>query len=375
VVSAAAVFLSACVYGAATNAQSLKAAKLANTVFLDETGVKNLRVKTVEVEEQVFEETIFALGRIEVRPGFSAVVSSRIPGRAISVSAMPDHEVKKDQPLVVMESRQPGTPPPQVTLTAPIAGIISEIAVVPGEPITPDRALLKIVNLESVYGVAAIPEHLAGRIQTGQVTRIGVPGWPDDEWVAKIEHVGATVDRKSGTMEAAFHIENPKGKLRPGMRAEFSIVTGRREGVMSVPRKALQGEAANRFVYVTDETVPNAFVKVAVEVGAMNDRFVEITRGLFPGDKVVTEGAYSLAFAGKGSVSLKEALDAAHGHEHNPDGSEITAAQKAAGGAGPTHTHRSTVTTFSLIANVVLLLLLIGMSIRRRKPLETVEGE
>ena len=37
----------------------------------------------------------------------------------------------------------------------------------------------------------------------------------------------------------------------------------------------------------------------------MNDRFVEIVSGLLPGDKVVTRGAYSLAFAGKGSVSLE----------------------------------------------------------------------
>src|SRR5688500_15388889 len=76
---------------AETNAASLKAAKLANTVFLDETGVKNLRLKTVEAEEQVFEETIFCLGRIEVQPGHSAVLSSRIAGRAVTVTAMPDH--------------------------------------------------------------------------------------------------------------------------------------------------------------------------------------------------------------------------------------------------------------------------------------------
>ena len=46
------------------------------------------------------------------------------------------------------------------------------------------------------------------------------------------------------------------------------------------------------------------------------------------GDDVVVEGAYSLNFAGGGSLSLKEALDAAHGHEHNEDGSEITPEQR-----------------------------------------------
>ena len=61
----------------------------------------------------------------------------------------------------------------------------------------------------------------------------------------------------------------------------------------------------------------------------MNDRFVEIVSGLLPADEVVTRGAYSLSFAGGGSVSLKEALDAAHGHEHAADGSELTPEKKA----------------------------------------------
>ena len=61
--------------------------RVANTVVLDENGVKNLRIETVEAEETDFEETIFALGRIESHPGKRAVVSSRIPGACIEVKA------------------------------------------------------------------------------------------------------------------------------------------------------------------------------------------------------------------------------------------------------------------------------------------------
>ena len=50
---------------------------------------------------------------------------------------------------------------------------------------------------------------------------------------------------------------------------------------------------------------------------------------MLPADEVVTRGAYSLSFAGASSVSLKEALDAAHGHEHAADGSELTPEKKA----------------------------------------------
>ncbi|MCC6883315.1 MAG: hypothetical protein IT576_14270, partial [Verrucomicrobiales bacterium] len=37
-------------------------ARNANTIVLDEAGVRNLRIETVEAEESDFEETVFALG-------------------------------------------------------------------------------------------------------------------------------------------------------------------------------------------------------------------------------------------------------------------------------------------------------------------------
>jgi hypothetical protein len=92
---------------------------------------------------------------------------------------------------------------------------------------------------------------------------------------------------------------------------------------MSVPRAALQGEGASRFVYIADYDLENAFEKVPVEIGERNEAQVEILNGLYPGDSVVTRGAYALGFAGNGSTSLKEALDAAHGHAHAEDGSEL----------------------------------------------------
>ena len=360
--------LLAAAVGTVQAADSAKAARLANTVFLDEFGVKNLRLQTVEVEEQVFEETVFALGRIEVLPGRKAVVSSRISGRAVQVKARPDHTVKAGDPLIVVESRQAGDPPPQIILTAPMDGLVVELDIAAGGPVSPDKALLAVVDLSTAYAIARVPVHLASLVKPGQAVRVTSSGWPGETWETKIEHLGALADPVSGTLEVACHLNNQEVWLRPGMPVEFSLITGKR----TVPRIAVQGEGADRFIYVSHDSIPNAFVRVPVVVGAVNDRFVEITQGLLPGDKVVTTGAYSLAFAGKGSVSLKEALDAAHGHEHNEDGSEIGKDQKTAGPAEDDgHNHGASggaklsgLTLFSLIGNVVLLVLLVIASWR-----------
>jgi len=301
----------------------------ADTVILNETGVKNLRIETVMVEEADFEESVFALGRIDVYAGHRAVISSRIAGRALEVFVKNDHPIAKGAVALIVESRQPGNPPPRVEITAPISGLVSATHIAPGEPVEPDKALAEILDLSEVYALARVPEHLAGQLKPGLAARITVPATGNQVFEADLEHLGATADADTGTVEAAFHVKNPELTLRPGMRAEFSITLKKRAGVTSVPRSALQGDAANRFVYVKDFDLPNAFIKTPVVVGEINDRSVEIISGLLPADEVVTHGAYSLAFAGAGSISLKEALDAAHGHEHAEDGSELSDAKKS----------------------------------------------
>jgi RND family efflux transporter MFP subunit len=214
-------------------------------------------------------------------------------------------------------------------LTAPISGLVSAVNVIPGQPVSADNTLAEIIDLTKVYALARVPEHLAGRLRRGQSAHITVAAASGETYLAKLEHLGVIADPESGTLEAAFHVDNPRLALRPGMRAEFSIVVATHPDVTSVPRGAIQGTPAQRFVYVKDFELPHAFVKTPVVTGRSNDRFVEIISGLLPSDEVVTQGAYSLAFAGAGTLSLKEALDAAHGHEHAADGSELKAGAAA----------------------------------------------
>ena len=339
--------------------------KAAATVILNETGVQNLKIETVEAEEADFEHTVFALGRIQSIPEKRAVVASRISGRIMEIKTVLGTMIEAGADVARLESRQPGNPPPSIWLKAPATGLVTSSDARVGEPVEPDKALMEITDLSEVYAVARLPEHLAGKIKVGAVAHIHVTALPEETFEGTLLRFGTAADKASGTLDAIFALPNSNLLLRPDLRAEFSIVLSKREKVMSIPKVALQGDALNRFVYVKDYDLPHAFVKSPIQIGATNDRVVEVLGGLIVGDEVVTTGAYSLAFAGKGSVSLKEALDAAHGHEHNEDGSEVTGVKKPANanGAGHEHSeghqHLSTLTLFSLISNGLLLVLLI----------------
>lgn len=344
--------------------------RVANTLILDETAIANLQIEFDEADEISFEEIVFALGQLEVLPGKRAIVSSRIPGRAFSVLALPHQTVDEGDEVAWIESRQPGDPPPTIMLTAPISGLISRVDIAVGQPVSADQTLMEIIDLTTVEASAQVPQHLAGRLALGQTARIRLSAFPDEVFEATLAHLAPIADSTTGTLEAAFHLPNPDLRLRPGMRAEFSIIVSTRDDVMAIPRGAVQGNAASRFVFIKDYELPNAFVKVPVVLGAQNDAHIEVLQGLLPGDEVVTRGAYSLAFAGQGSVSLREAMDAAHGHPHNDDGSEMTPEQLAAQDGDHDHHHPTTGPTWNLLTTFfagtsgLLLALLILTTLR-----------
>lgn len=365
---------------AATAWAGAQSKNAANTIVLDKTGIENLRIETVAVEEGDFEDSVFALGRIEVVPAKVAVVASRVSGRVIELTVAPGDSVQGGAEVAKVESRQPGNPPPSIPLTAPISGLVTKSDIRLGDPVEPDRALLEVTDLSEVYAVARVPEHYAGQIQPGAMAYIRVSAVPGQEFQGKLLRFGTSADVESGTIDAIYALTNAEGRLRAGMRAEFSIVLSKRTGVLSIPREALQGDPASRVVYVKDFDLDNAFIKTPVVVGKINDRFAEIISGLFPADEVVTRGAYSLGFAGGGNtISLKEALDAAHGHEHAADGGELTPQQRkeaaekkaaeaaAASGAPAPASGGGQASPFWMIVSGVLFLLLVVTNIPRRR--------
>ena len=355
------------------------------TVLLTEQGVKNLGIEIVTVEETDFQETAFALGRIEAIPGRTGAVSSRISGKLVDLGVSPGDTVTADQVVAKVESRQAGDPPPVVALHAPLKGLVMHSDARLGDPVEPDKALLEITDLSEVHAVARVPEYQAGALKPGATAKIQVAALGGKAFDGKLLRFGTAADPESGTIDAYFLLPNPDGVIRPGMRAEFSIVTSMREGVMSVPKESLQGNPANRHVYVKHAKIPNAFDRVNVQTGETSDDRVEIVDGLFPGDEVVTRGSYSLGFAGGGGgVSLKEALDAAHGHKHNEDGSEMTpeqaAAEKAKGDVDD-HDHESKSAApawrekFFMGTTALLFVLLVMSSVTRRNSTkETTES-
>jgi len=344
-----------------------------NFIKITPEGIQNLNIQYALVKTMDFETTVFAIGNVVEIPRNHTVLSSRIPGRIIKINAFEGDFVKKGDVLLHVESRQPGNPPPVIKLKAPGSGLIFTSHVKLGEPVEPAKEMMDIVDLQEVWAVAQVPEDLVSRMKPGTKAHIRIPALGENTIDGKLLRFETKADSKGATIGAIFQVNNKNIRLRPGMRAEFSIVISSRKNVMAVPKEALQGNATNRIVFIKHIEIPNAFTRMQVVTGEKNDRFVEIKKGLFPGDEVVTKGSYALSFSTGGGQSLKEALDAAHGHEHNEDGSEKEAQPEthqdhASEGHAQAPKGMDTTTMILGASTGILLVLLILTNIRRSTP-------
>src|SRR5208337_3901199 len=75
-------------------------------------------------------------------------------------------------------------------------------------------------------------------------------------------------------------IDNPLPGLRPGMNAEVTILVDRKENVLSVPVQAIIEYSSKDHVALR---TPSGFERREVELGATNDKFVEVTKGVTAG--------------------------------------------------------------------------------------------
>lgn len=142
--------------------------RAANIILLIETGMKNLRIETEQVEETYFKEPVFALGRIEAIPAKIATVSSTISGRIGALNLSPGDVVKAgsevEKHLTEIEGRGQSS---TVLGQAPRSGCAGEVLEILsiGDAIRPEAK--DAPQLLHNAGFLKIVMHNAGRLLGG----------------------------------------------------------------------------------------------------------------------------------------------------------------------------------------------------------------
>jgi HlyD family secretion protein len=134
----------------------------------------------------------------------------------------------------------------RTTIRSPISGIVLQRAVDTGQTVAASLSaptLFTIAqDLSKMEVRAAIDEADVGKLRQGLEARFSVDAHPGREFVATIFQIRSNpnVVQNVVTYDAILRVDNPDGRLRPGMTASVRIVTEKREDVLRVPNAALR---------------------------------------------------------------------------------------------------------------------------------------
>lgn len=195
----------------------------------------------------------------------------------------------------------------RVPITAPIDGTLIEKHVAIGNQVTDSTALFRIANLDRVWVIASVFERNMGQVALGQTAKVTLAAYPGREFEGQVTWISDLVDEKTRTLKLRIEVDNKDRALRPGSFARVKLSTAPLHEVVAVPVDAVQRQKSESIVFVDEGN--GLFKRREVAVGARSRETVEILFGLEPGERVVTNGAFTLK-----SELGKAGFEAGHGH-------------------------------------------------------------
>jgi RND family efflux transporter MFP subunit len=110
----------------------------------------------------------------------------------------------------------------------------------------------------------------------------------------QVNYIDPQVQEETRTAKLRVEIPNPGAQLRLGMYVDVGVVEESTSAAVLVPKTAVQVVGAQSVVYVASTGTPGRFVERKVELGDTSGDQVSVLRGLQPGERVVTDGAFFL---------------------------------------------------------------------------------
>lgn len=184
------------------------------------------------------------------------------------------------------------------TVSAPIAGIVTQRLVSLGDHVSLNDHLFDIVDFNSIVARIFVPEKELPRLHRAQPARIFAGAAGAESHRGKIERIAPTVDPRSGTVKVTLAIPHTDGLL-PGMYVEVELVAEVVDDALLLPKRSLLFDQDQLFAFrcVGDgEGDPCPRVERVLIAGELEDQeSVAVSETVFSeGDRIVVAGQAGL---------------------------------------------------------------------------------
>jgi membrane fusion protein, heavy metal efflux system len=193
-------------------------------------------------------------------------------------------------------------------LRSPISGVIVKTTAAPGANVKAGETLFKIVDVDTVYVSAIVPEADLPQVRNLSGAELEVPGTGRPRRLQRLVSVGRVVDAASRTFPVIYEIDNRDRRIAVNQVVHVRLLTTITNVVPVVPESAIVDDGGRPVIFI--QQAGESFLRRPVKLGIREGGLVQVLEGASPGERVVTRGAHLVR------LSAMSSQVPAHGHVH-----------------------------------------------------------
>ncbi len=165
------------------------------------------------------------------------------------------------------------------------------------------KPMFRIVDNRVLELTVTVPSGEMGAVRMGQALTFSTDAIPGKTFTGKVMFINPTVNEADRSVRVVAEVENTPEQLKGGLFVKGQILTGKRTGVIKIPRIALltwDVAATKAEIFVVNENIAH---RRTVRTGNISGDQVEIISGLASGQQVITRGGFNVKDGDKVNVT------------------------------------------------------------------------
>jgi RND family efflux transporter MFP subunit len=166
-------------------------------------------------------------------------------------------------------------------------GYITERLIEMGDRVNANEQVYTIEDFKPLLIRVYVPASEASQLKTKMPAEVTTEVLKGTIFNGDVKLINPRIDVQTGTVKVTVEIFDESLRLKPGMFVEVRIVTGAKEDLLVIPRKAVLYKQNRTYVFVMNN---NQVSQREVTLGLVEEDQVEVTSGLKEGDVIVVVG-------------------------------------------------------------------------------------
>jgi len=181
-------------------------------------------------------------------------------------------------------------------IEAPFSGTVVDIKVNVGDNVNKDAPLFTVAQLHKMRVKIWITEKELSQIKKGLTAEMQFGG---KTYTGKIVETSLALDPAKQAFFAEVEFDNSKKEIKSGVTVEIKVLIYKNPQAIIIPRNLVMNDDGGEFVFIEKDGKAK---KTYVSNGQDSGIYLEVSKGLQVGDKLITKGASQLTDGAKINV-------------------------------------------------------------------------